>query len=106
MTGWRTTKDVMDLRDEIVAKLDAAPKDVRRYAWYWISFHMNIEYELEERGVDSPLDDEALAWLRSVPEKYERHKKIKEQLVKHLEKRLANAKRELSRLTETPGTTE
>lgn len=98
MTEWRTTKDVMDLRDEIVSKLDAAPPEVRRHAWYWISFHMDIEYELKEMGSSSSLDDKTIEWLKSEPARYERHKEVKTRLVKSLENRLSQAKHELERL--------
>lgn len=98
MTGWRTTKDVMDLRDEIVSKLNGAPPEVRRHAWYWISFHVNIEHELEERDSVSSLDDEAIAWLKKQPARYERNKEVKTRLVESLERRLAQAKHELARL--------
>ncbi len=98
MTGWRTTKDVMDLRDEIVSKLDDAPPEVRRHAWYWISFHMDIEHELEERNCGTPLDDETIEWLRTQPARYERNKEVKTRLVESLERRLAQAKHELERL--------
>ena len=98
MTGWRTTKDVMDLRDEIIAKLDDALPEVRRHAWYWISFHMAIQHELEERNCSTPLDDDTIAWLKTQPARYERHKEVKTRLVESLEKRLAQAKHELQRL--------
>lgn len=98
MTGWHTSKEVMDLRDEIVAKLDNAPSEVRRHAWYWISFHMNIEHELEERDSESSLDDETIEWLRTQPARFERNKEVKTRLVVSLERRLAHAKRELQRL--------
>lgn len=98
MSGWRTTKDVMDLRDEIVSKLDDAPSDVRRHAWCWISFHMSIEYELEEMSSCSSLDDETIEWLKSQPLRYERHKEVKTRLVNSLEKRLLQARHELERL--------
>jgi hypothetical protein len=88
----------MNLRDEIVSKLDDAPPEVRRHAWYWISFHMDIEHELEERNCSTPLDDEAIEWLRSQPARYERHKEVKTRLVESLEKRLAQARNELQRL--------
>ena len=99
MTGWRTTKDVMDLRDEIIAKLDDALPEVRRHAWYWISFHMDIQHELEERNCSTPLDDKTIAWLKTQPVRYERHKEVKTRLVESLEKRLAQAKHELQRLS-------
>jgi hypothetical protein len=98
MTGWRTTKDVMDLRDEIVSKLDDAPPEVRRHAWYWISFHVNIEHELEERNSGSSLDDDTIEWLKTQPARYERNKEVKTRLVESLERRLAQAKHELQRL--------
>ena len=98
MTGWRTTKDVMDLSDAVIAKLDAAPPEVRRHAWYWISFYVNIEHGLEERGSGSPLDDETIEWLKTQPARYERNKEVKARLVESLEKRLAQAKHELQRL--------
>ena len=98
MTGWRTTKDVMDLRDEIIAKLDDALPEVRRHAWYWISFHMDLENELQERNCSTPLDDDTIAWLKTQPVRYERHKEVKARLVESLEKRLAQAKHELQRL--------
>jgi hypothetical protein len=98
MSGWRTTKDVLDLRDDIVSKLDDAPPEVRRHAWYWISFHMNTEHELEERDSGSSLDDETIAWLKTQPSRYERNKEVKTRLVESLEKRLAQARHELQRL--------
>lgn len=98
MTGWRTTRDVMDLRDEVVRKLEHAPPGVRRHAWYWISFHMNIEHELEERDSGSLLDDQTIEWLRTQPARYERHKLVKTRLVESLEKRLEQARQELQRL--------
>lgn len=98
MTGWHTTKDVMNLRDEIVSKLDDAPLEVRRHAWYWISFHMDIEHELEERDCGTPLDDDTIQWLRTQPTRYERNKEIKTRLVESLEHRLEQAKNELRRL--------
>jgi hypothetical protein len=98
MSGWRTTKDVLDLRDDIVSKLDDAPPEVRRHAWYWISFHMNTEHELEERDSGSSLDDEMIAWLKTQPSRYERNKEVKTRLVESLEKRLAQARHELQRL--------
>ena len=98
MTGWRTTKDVMDLSDEIIAKLDAAPSEVRRHAWHWISFHVNIEHEIEERGSGAALDDETIEWLKTQPARYERNKEVKTRLVDSLERRLAQAKHELERL--------
>jgi hypothetical protein len=98
MSGWRTTKDIMDLRDEIVSKLDAAQAEVRRHAWYWISFHMDIEHELEERNCGTPLDDETIEWLKTQPARHERHKEVKTRLVESLEKRLAQARQELERL--------
>lgn len=98
MTGWRTTKDVMDLRDEIVSKLDAAPAEVRRHAWYWISFNMNIEHDLEELNSGTALDDETIAWLKTQPVRYDTHKEIKTRLVESLEKRLERARNELQRL--------
>jgi len=98
VSGWRTTKDVMDLRDEIVSKLDDALPEVRRHAWYWISFHMDIEHELEERNCSTPLDDKTIAWLKTHPARYERFKEVKTRLVESLEKRLAQAKHELQRL--------
>jgi hypothetical protein len=98
MTGWRTTIDVIDLRDEIIAKLDYALPEVRRHAWYWISFHMAIEHELEERNCSTPLDDKTIAWLKTQPVRYERFKEVKTRLVESLEKRLAQAKHELQRL--------
>lgn len=98
MSGWRTTKDVMDLRDEIVAKLDNAHSEVRRHAWYWISFHINIEHELEERDSGWLLDDETIEWLRTQPARYERNKEVKTRIVESLEGRLAQAKHELERL--------
>ena len=88
----------MDLSDEIIAKLDAAPPEVRRHAWHWISFHVNIEHELEDRGSGSPLDDETIEWLKSQTVRYERNKEVKTRLVESLEKRLAQAKHELERL--------
>ena len=98
MSGWRTTKDVMDLRDEIVSKLDDALPEVRCHAWYWISFHMDIEHVLEERNCSTPLDDETIEWLKTQPARYERHKEVKTRLVESLEKRLSQAKHELQRL--------
>jgi len=98
VSGWRTTKDVMDLRDEIVAKLDDALPEVRRHAWYWISFHMDIQHELQERNCGTPLDDEAIEWLRTQPARHERHKEVKTRLVESLEKRLEQARHELHRL--------
>jgi hypothetical protein len=88
----------MDLRDEILSKLDAAQPEVRRHAWYWISFHMEFEHELKEHSCYTPLDNESLEWLRNHPTRYERHKEVQERLVASLEKRLAQAKHELQRL--------
>jgi hypothetical protein len=98
MSGWRTTKDVMDLRDDIVAKLDSAPPEVRRHAWYWISFHVNIEHELEERDSGSSLDDDTIEWLKTQPSRYQRNREVKTRLVESLERRLIKAKHELQRL--------
>ena len=98
MSGWRTTKDVMDLRDEIVSKLDDALPEVRRHAWYWISFHMDIQNESQERNCDATLDDGTIEWLRTQPTRYERHKEVNTRLVESLEKRLAQARNELQRL--------
>jgi hypothetical protein len=98
MSGWRTTKDVLDLSDEIIAKLNAAPASVRQHAWSWISFHMDIEHELKERNCGTPLDDETIEWLRTQPARYERNKEAKARLVQSLQSRLESAKRELERL--------
>ena len=98
MTGWLTTKEVMDLQNEIISKLDEAPPEVRRYAWYWVSFHVNTEYELEDCNCETSLDDEVIEWLKTQPERYKRKKDIQIRLIESLEKRLEQAKRDLERL--------
>jgi dTDP-4-amino-4,6-dideoxygalactose transaminase len=98
MSGWSKQKDVLDLSDEVIAKFDAAPPSVRKHAWYWVSLHMEVEYELSENALQASLDDEIIEWLRTHPERYNRHKEVKALLVSSLEKQLENAKKQLERL--------
>lgn len=100
MSGWRTTPEVIGLSDAVIEMLDAATPEVRRHAWHWISFHVNIEHELEENGSGWSLDDDDIQWLRQHPERYKRNKDVKRRLVESLEKRLEMAKVELQRMGE------
>lgn len=99
MSGWKTTKDVIDLRDEVIAKLDSASPDVRRHAWYWISFHVNAEHDIEDSVSGTAIDDKTIEWLRKHPERFNQHKDMKAQLVSSLEKQLEQARRDLEKLS-------
>jgi hypothetical protein len=100
MTGWSTKPEVIALRDEIIGKLEAEEKKTRQHAWYWISFHMEVVDELEVGTVGTPLDDDAIEWLKQHPDRFIRYRDTVARLVKLYEGRLVQAKLELQRLGE------
>lgn len=100
MSGWRTTKDVLQLRDEVVEKLESAPKATMRHAWYWISFHVNFEHEMQDEGPWSIMDDETIQWLREHPARLEKMIASKKWLIETLKARLLKCEEEMRRLTQ------
>jgi len=98
MTGWKTTKEILDLRDDVIAKLNAVDPEVRRNAWYWISFDVEVFDELEGKDSTSGMTDEDLEWLRAHPARFAQHKAVRQRTVESLRARLANAEAFLARL--------
>lgn len=100
MTGWSTNEKVLTLKDEIIEKLQSVDTNTMTHAWYWISWHMSIEKEIEEKDSSFVLDKETIDILRSRPERFENYKKTKERYIQSLERRLQSAKNELKMLEE------
>lgn len=103
MTGWRTTKEILDLRDTVVGLLNEAPEDVRRHAYYWISFEMAVGHELQEKQSWSTLSEEDIKWLQQHPKRYEQHVAVKQRVIARLKKDLEESEQEMERLLHPKG---
>ena len=97
MTGWRSDEVVLNLRDEIVAKLKAADPDVRKHVWYWLSFEMEICEELESQSYSSSIPDETVEYLHTDKKRFNSLKSVTRRLEERLENRLIDVRKELSR---------
>lgn len=100
MSGWYKNGNIDKAIDDIESILNSLCKSDKEQTWNWISFHHEIEDNLNTgSGLHyDDIEDETIKWMLNRPEKFKRHMEIYERSIIVSKERVVNAEKHVERM--------